>query len=361
MGQGGDEARGGAGGAAVHVHPRQQLHHVHEHQFAAAGHPVAHGLDGLQGNTVSGRGAHAGRHGGGQDVQVDAQVDGVHAFDEAVHDLQDGVEVAGLALLVREVLHAQLVRGAEQDAGVVGLADAQHGVVERAAGLLVRTGHLQERGAGGGLVRLPQVEVGVQVQHTHALVPQAVAAGASQVAAPRGVVAATQDDHGVARVQEACDLVAQGVLAVLQVAARDHHGAGVVNAEVGMHRQRGEGTAQGVRALGGAHAALVAAHALVAGEADELDGGGLRGLRSSVLVGAALSVTSRGVLRGLLRGFMSDALPCSLVPAQVLRGVPVRPAAPHLRVRRGDPGGRHAASFPAVPPPRAASRCSLVI
>ena len=294
-------------------------------------------------------------------------MDGVHAPDEAVHDLQDGVEVAGLALLVREVLHAQLVRGAEQDTGVIGLADAEHGVVERAAGLPVRAGHLQERGAGGGLVRLPQVEVGIQVQHAHALVPQVFAAGAAQVAAPRGVVAAAQDDHGIAGVQEARDLVPQGVLAALQVAVRDHHGARVVDAEVGMHRQGGEGTAQGVRALGGAHATLVAAHALVAGEADELDGGGLRGLRSrrslrsSVLVGAALSVTSRGILRGLLRGFMSDALPCSLVPTQVLGGVPVRPATPHGGVRRGDPGGRHAASFPAVPPPRAASRCSRVI
>ena len=72
-------------------------------------------------------------------------------------------------------------------------------------------------------------------------------------------------------------MLPQGVLAVLQVAVRDHHGADVVDAEVGMHRQRGECTAQGVRTLGGAHAALVAAHALVAGEADEFDGGALGG------------------------------------------------------------------------------------
>ena len=90
-------------------------------------------------------------------------------------------------------------------------------------------------------------------------------------------MAAAQDDHGVTGVQEACDLVAQGVLAALQVPVRHDHGPGIVDAEIGMHRQRGESGAQGVRPLGGAHAALVAAHALVAGEADELDGGGLGG------------------------------------------------------------------------------------
>ena len=49
---------------------------------------------------------------------------------------------------------------------------------------------LQERGAGGGLVRLPQVEVGIEVEDAQA--PVRALLGEPQIASPRGLVPAAE-------------------------------------------------------------------------------------------------------------------------------------------------------------------------
>ena len=153
---------------------------------------------------------------------------------------------------------------------------------------------LQERGAGAGPRRLAQVEVRVQVEDAHARA-RAHARGAGQ-ARDRGVggLVSAAEHHGqVVGVQQPADHRAQLGLARLELAR------GVVVAAVHGHvarvheraraleiRERGERAAQRLRAVLGAHAAVVPAHALVRGEADERRGP--RARRRSTGTGVAL-------------------------------------------------------------------------
>lgn len=146
------------------------------------------------------------------------------------------------------------------------------------------------------------------------------------------------EHHGqVVRVQQPADHRAQLGLARLELAR------GVVVAAVHGHvarvheraralevRERGERAAQRLRAVLGSHAAVVPAHALVRGEADERRGP--RARRRSA--GAGVALRRRGLAAAV--GGADD-----LVPAQVLGGVTVGAAGPGGGEGRGGELGGH--------------------
>ena len=144
-------------------------------------------------------------------------------------------------------------------------------------------------GTGHGLVA--EVEVGVQVQDAH---PQALAdrrrAGHAQVAREGGLVPAAQHHGEAAGVEQAGDGEPGARLAGLQGASGHGDVAGVVHVPVEVEGERTERGADGGGRCRGAGAALVAAHAVVAAEAE--DDGGPGGRRCWPRPAAAYGVTA---------------------------------------------------------------------
>ena len=125
---------------------------------------------------------------------------------------------------------------------------------------------LQERRAGAALLLPAQVEMGVDVDDGHAWPARAQMPCQAKVAGECDLVAAAQSHRQVAGVQQRRHRFGVARLCGFQIAIPAGHGAGIVQRHLVQHRQVGQHAAQGRRAFRRAHPALIAAHALVAGE-----------------------------------------------------------------------------------------------
>ncbi len=93
--------------------------------------------------------------------------------------------------------------------------------------------------------------------------------GQARPAAEGHLVAAAEDDRQVASIQQRADIAPQARLRAFQVAVFAGHVAGIVGRRLAMPGQVGQGLAQRLRPAGGTDATVIAAHALVAGEAEQ--------------------------------------------------------------------------------------------
>ncbi|MNN25194.1 hypothetical protein D3C81_1386530 [compost metagenome] len=119
--------------------------------------------------------------------------------------------------------------------------------------------------------RVAQVEVGVEVDDAQArrLAGVVQVGGEAQPAAVGQLVAAAEDDRPVAGGQQCGDPRAELALRRVEVAVGAGHVAGVEDRAAAVPGQVGQRAADRLRPGGGADAAVVAAHALVAGEAEQ--------------------------------------------------------------------------------------------
>ncbi|WP_259304526.1 hypothetical protein [Thermomonas sp. S9] len=190
-------------------------------------------------------------------------------------------------LVIAHVVHPEGVGGVEQHARVGRNADAIDPVLERQAIGARVFDRLQERRAGTAL-RLPaQVEVGIEVDDRQPRPARADVPRQAQIAGIGDLVAAAQAHGQMPRVQQAGHGVRIARLRGFEVAIGAGDGAGVVQRRLVQHRQVGQHPAQRGRPLRRAHAAVIAAHALVAGEAQQRNARcGIRRHRAHPLVPA---------------------------------------------------------------------------
>ena len=206
-----------------------------------------------------------------QAIDVDGQVDRIHVGQPVFQLRQALRQFEHAEFVVAHVVHAQRVGGVEQHARVGGGADAVGQVLQREARRARMLDRLQERRAGAGLVLPAQVEMGVDVDDGHPRPARAQMPCQAKVAGEGDLVAAAQSHCQVAGVQQRCHRLGIARLRGFQITVGAGHGAGVVERRLVQHRQVGQHPAQRRRAFHRTHAAVVAAHAFVAGEAQHRD------------------------------------------------------------------------------------------
>ncbi len=119
--------------------------------------------------------------------------------------------------------------------------------------------------------RIAQVEMRVEVDDAdlRRRLPSGEMLGQAGPAAEGHLMAATEHQRQVPRLQQRTDATRQARLGGGQVAVLADHVAGVEGRRFTVPGQVGQSLAQGQRPAGGADATMIASHALVAGEAEQ--------------------------------------------------------------------------------------------